>query len=140
MYRAARFFEVFLGQLRTLGRRGAQIGSRQRAGFGKAGKVLPPRLDEICHEHRQHKARHLASAQRVAADGGEDLLIAHAEGLLRHHRPGGGVEKLGVGKFPFVGKAGGEAALLRRAMKSEMAATAWACCSSAEIVAGRSPS
>ena len=30
--------------------------------------------------------------------------------------------------------------LCRRAMKPEMAATAWACCSSAEMVAGRSPS
>ena len=112
MHRAARFFEVFFGQLRTLGRRGAQIGSRQRAGFGKAGEILPPRLDEVGHEHRQHKARHFRSAQRVAADGGEYLFIAHAERLFRHRRARGGVQKLGVGQFPFVGKAGGEAALL----------------------------
>ena len=103
---------MFFGQLRTLGRRGAQIGSRQGAGFGKAGEILPPRLDEVGHEHRQHKAGHLPPAQRVAADGGEYLFIAHAERLFRHRRARGGVQKLGVGQFPFVGKAGGEAALL----------------------------
>lgn len=37
------------------------------------------------------------------------------------------------------GVTSGETALLLRAMKSEMAVTVWACCSSAEIAAGRSP-